>query len=99
MRGAFFSCAGISSPADPRTKFQMTEEDKDHSERVPALRDAILSSKGCPRDPSLGDVRHIPIDTPEFLLRFLVCAKGDVDKSVARHNHYWEVRGELFSVG
>lgn len=77
----------------------MTVEDKDHSERVPTLRDAILSSKGCPRDPSREDVPHIPIDTPEFLLRFLVCAKGDVDKSVARHNHYWEVRGELFSIG
>ena len=69
-------------------------ENQPHFERLPALRVAILSSPSC-RDASL----PIPIDTPEFLLRFLACAKGDVDKSAERHNQYWRVRAELFHDG
>ena len=80
-------------------KMKEAYENHPHFERLPALREAILSSPSCPINSTSSAPPHIPIDTPEFLLRFLACAKGDVDKSAKRHNQYWRVRAELFHDG
>ena len=70
------------------------DEFANHSALVPELREAILASETCPKDAD--GTRRVPLDEPAFLLRFLACAKGDVTKSVARHNAYWDARREFF---
>ena len=79
---------------------EMEKKDEYDSDHVASLRDAILASEACPRRG--GDASgepHLPVDSSEFLLRFLVCGKGDVTKSVERHNRYWSLRRELFGGG
>ena len=70
------------------------EETDDYTERVQDLRAAILSSASCPKDSE--GASHVPIDTDEFLVRFLAWGKGAVPKSAERHNVYWEKRRSIF---
>lgn len=88
------------APTSPRASGTMSgpssdaDEFADHSALVPELREAILASETCPKDAD--GTRRVPLDEPAFLVRFLACAKGDVTKSVARHNAYWDARREFF---